>query len=78
MTDPDLRDVAIAEFMIKARAKFDAGIAEHNPKGDRNLTRLPASQLIGEVRNEIIDLWMYLAALEQRLLEEENLALEDD
>ena len=31
MTDPDLRDLAIAEFMIKARAKFDAGIAEHNP-----------------------------------------------
>jgi len=51
-----LRDAALARFAEKARAKYDAGQAEHKDfLGDR--------ACLGEVENEIMDLWFYVQAI---------------
>lgn len=65
-TDPELRDKAIQLFDEVARSKFDRGIREHNPTGDRPLSRLTVSELVDCTRDELIDAWFYLAALEER------------
>lgn len=65
--DERLRELALLEFITKARAKFDAGAAEHNPKGDRPLARLTPLQLNALAKEECIDQWMYLCAQEVQL-----------
>jgi hypothetical protein len=74
-TDPVLRDNAIRLFDEVARSKFDKGIQEHNPQGDRPLSRLTVGQLVDCARDELIDAWFYLAAIEER--EEFNLKKQD-
>jgi hypothetical protein len=67
MTDPVLRELALKEFAEMARQKFDSGIEEHNPNGDRNLSRLDPLDLIKQQKLEIIDAWYYTICLEKKL-----------
>ena len=55
---------ALAEFAVKARVKFKQGIEEHNPNGDKGLLRMSLNQKLTAIREEIIDLWFYVAAIE--------------
>ena len=68
ISDPDLRDAALEDFVRLAPAKFNKGMAEHNPDGDRGLMRMSPEQLIGSVKEELIDGWHYVAALEKQLI----------
>ena len=45
------------------RAKFNAGIQEHNPNGDKGLDRMSKAQKLKAVKEEILDLWFYVTAL---------------
>lgn len=65
--DEELRDEALASFAEKARAKFDAGVAEHNPDGDKGLWRMSLAEKMEACRDEVMDLWFYLHALEKKL-----------
>ena len=40
MKDEILMDFALKEFQSKAKAKFEQGIKEHNPNGDKGLERM--------------------------------------
>ncbi len=64
MTDPELRDLAIESFAREARAKFDAGMREHNPDGTKGLCKMSIEQLVACAKEECIDQWMYLTAIE--------------
>lgn len=70
--DEILMEVALADFAVKARNKFKAGIKEHNPNGDKGLSRMTADQKLKAIREECIDLWFYIASLEATLGEETN------
>lgn len=65
--DEQLRDEALASFAEKAKAKFDAGIAEHNPEGDKGMWKMSLTQKMEACRDEVMDLWFYLHALEKKL-----------
>ena len=64
MNDLILMEKALAEFAVKARVKFKQGIEEHNPNGDKGLLRMSLNQKLTAIREEIIDLWFYVAAIE--------------
>lgn len=55
-----IRDEAIARFTVVAKVKFDKGQAAH---GGCILDR----DLVGEIENEAIDLWMYVSALRRKM-----------
>lgn len=57
----DFRDKALKQFQELARIKFDKGQREH---GGNIIDRW----LINEAKNEVIDLWFYISALEQKLI----------
>ena len=46
ISDPELRDRALEDFVRLAPAKFNKGMAEHNPNGDRCLMRMRPEALI--------------------------------
>ena len=71
ITDPQLRDVALFDFIRLAPDKFNKGMAEHNPDGTRGLMRMSPLQLVESMEEEIIDQWHYVAAL-RRLLIDQN------
>ena len=77
ISDPELRDAALEDFVRLAPAKFNKGMAEHNPDGDRGLMRMSPEQLIGSVEEENIDQWHYLTAVKKQLadLRSENAEL---
>jgi hypothetical protein len=70
MTDEEIRDLAIKEFSTKAKAKFDAGILEHNPDGTKGLGRLSSLKIVQAAKEEAWDQIFYLTALEQQLIVE--------
>lgn len=67
ISDPELRDMALDDFVRLAPAKFNKGMAEHNPDGDRGLMRMSPEQLVDAIEEEIIDQWHYVAALKKQL-----------
>jgi len=71
-TDKQLLEIGMAKFGKEAVSKFLAGMAEHNPNGNKHLCRLSARQLLEQQKYEIIDQWFYLCALEQKLNEGEK------
>ena len=77
ISDPELRDAALEDFVRLAPAKFNKGMAEHNPDGDRGLMRMSPEQLVAAIEEEIIDEWHYVAALKKHLniLRNENTEL---
>ena len=76
MTDKEIKIRALAEFTREAPRKFDAGSAEHNPKGDKGLWRMSTAQLIKAQKEEQIDMWHYTVALEHKLKEQDALIIQ--
>tara|TARA_R110002020_G_scaffold2335_6_gene10790 strand:+ start:1857 stop:2069 length:213 start_codon:yes stop_codon:yes gene_type:complete len=70
MTDPEIKRLALANFVREAPKKFDVGMLEHNPKGDKGLWRMNASQLIDAAIEETIDQFHYLTVLKEKLKNE--------
>lgn len=66
-SDHELMEEALENFDEMAHAKFMAGIMEHNPDGDKGLARMKSDDLVLAVKEEIIDLWFYVAELEKRV-----------
>ena len=46
MTDEQIRDAGLTAFRMRAAEKFNLGIKEHNPNGDRGLIRMTRLQRI--------------------------------
>jgi hypothetical protein len=61
----DLRDAFIGRFVIEAARKFDAGQAEHDGRDDR--CNLIENISVEKLKEEVIDLWFYILALEEKL-----------
>lgn len=59
-TPEEFRDKALRDFQKLAKAKFDAGQKAH---GGNILNRW----LVNEAKNEVLDLWFYVCALEHKL-----------
>jgi hypothetical protein len=76
MNDQEIKLRALSEFTREAPRKFDAGSAEHNPKGDKGLWRMSTAQLINAQKEEQIDMWHYTVALEHKLKEQDALILQ--
>ena len=66
MTDEEIMEQALERFAKEAREKFMAGIREHNPDGSRGLSRMTLEQKLRSCREEVIDLWFYLNAMEEK------------
>ena len=69
MRDEDLMEDALTKFQSEAKSKFLKGILEHNPSGDKGLSRMHLLQKIDACKEEVIDLWFYLYAMEQDICE---------
>jgi len=65
MHDEDLMKLALLRFEKRARHKFLQGVQEHNPDGDKGLERMTLKQKVQACQEEVIDLWFYLASIEQ-------------
>lgn len=69
MRDEDLMEDALTKFQSETKSKFLKGILEHNPNGDKGLSRMHLLQKIDACKEEVIDLWFYLYAMEQDICE---------
>ena len=76
MTDPEIRDKALAEFTREAPRKFDSGIQEYNPDGTKGMWLMDEGQLTKSAKEEVIDLWHYLVVLEYKIKEQQALILQ--
>ncbi len=74
VNDEQLLDIGLANFAQEGCAKFMAGIAEHNPDGVTPLCRLSARDILYQQKQEVIDSWFYLCAMEIKLAELEEAA----
>ena len=70
MKDSELKRLALAHFVREAPKKFDVGTLEHNPKGDKGMWRMTATQLIDAAIEETIDQFHYLVVLKEKLKNE--------
>ena len=70
MTDPEIKRLALAHFVCEAPKKFDVGMLEHNPKGDKGMWRMTATQLIDAAIEETIYQFHYLVVLKEKLKNE--------
>ena len=68
MKDEQLMEDALEQFQFLARNKFMAGILEHNPDGTKGLSKMHLLQKIDACKEEVIDLWFYLYAMEQQVV----------
>ena len=59
-TPETFRDKAIADFNVMAKAKYDKGQVEHGGF-------LVARADFDDMEEEIVDLWVYVRAMRQRL-----------
>ena len=76
MNDQEIKLRALSEFTREAPRKFDAGSAEHNPKGDKGLWHMSTAQLIRAQKEEQIDMWHYTVTLEHKIKEQDALILQ--
>ena len=67
MTDPEIKRLALAYFVREAPKKFDVGVLEHNPNGDKGMWRMTLEQLVDSAIEENIDQFHYLVVLKQKL-----------
>lgn len=68
MNDEELKKLSHEQFATEASAKFDAGMREHNPNGDKGLMRMTPLALANSIAEEVIDQWHYVTALRQRII----------
>ncbi len=64
MTDEQIRDAGLTAFKLRAAEKFNMGIKEHNPNGDKGLIKMTDLQRIKAAQEECMDLWFYLYTME--------------
>lgn len=64
MTDEQIRDAGLTAFRMRAAEKFNLGIKEHNPNGDRGMMKMTQLQRIKAAQEECMDLWFYLYTME--------------
>ena len=64
MTDEQIRDAGLTAFRLRAAEKFNMGIKEHNPNGDKGMIKMPQLQRIKSAQEECMDLWFYLYSME--------------
>tara|TARA_R100000808_G_scaffold1169_2_gene5519 strand:- start:11825 stop:12043 length:219 start_codon:yes stop_codon:yes gene_type:complete len=69
MSDEEIRDDALVAFSLRATAKFNSGIREHNPNGDRGMMKMTQLQRIKAAQEECMDTWFYLYSMEIAELE---------
>ena len=62
--DVMLMNNAMEEFKERFTNKFMTGILEHNPDGDKGMVKMSIDEKIKEAKNEVLDLWAYLHAME--------------
>ena len=67
MTDPEIKRLALAHFVREAPKKFELGMLEHNPNGDKGMWRMTTEQLIDSAIEETIDQFHYLTVLKLKL-----------
>ena len=67
MTDPEIKRLALAHFVREAPKKFELGMLEHNPNGDKGMWRMTLEQLVDSAIEENIDQFHYLVVLKQKL-----------
>ena len=67
MTDPEIKRLALELFVREAPKKFDVGMLEHNPNGDKGMWRMTLEQLVDSAIEENIDQFHYLVVLKQKL-----------
>ena len=46
MTDEQIRDAGLTAFRMRAAEKFNLGIKEHNPNGDKGMMKMTQLQRI--------------------------------
>lgn len=64
MKDEILMEKALADFAVKARLKFELGIEEDNSSGDKGLALMTFHQKITAMKEQCIDLWFHISAVE--------------
>ena len=64
MTDEQIRDAGLTAVRMRAAEKFNLGIKEHNPNGDKGMIRMTQLQRIKAAQEECMDLWFYLYTME--------------
>jgi len=64
MTDEQIRDAGLTAFRMRAAEKFNLGIKEHNPNGDRGMMKMTQLQRIKAAQEECMDTWFYLYTME--------------
>ena len=64
MTDEQIRDAGLTAFRMRAAEKFNLGIKEHNPNGDRGMMKMTQLQRIKAAQAECMDTWFYLYTME--------------
>lgn len=68
MKDQELRDQARELFTKEFTEKFNKGIREHNPDGDKGLWRMSKEQLVRAILEEVYDLFAYTFTLGLKIL----------
>ena len=64
MTDELIRDAGLTAFRMRAAKKFNLGIKEHNPNGDKGMMKMTQLQRIKAAQEECMDTWFYLYTME--------------
>jgi len=70
MTDPEIKRLALELFVREAPKKFDKGMIEHNPTGDKGMWKMSLEQLVDSALEENIDQFHYLTVLRLKLKNE--------
>tara|TARA_B100000700_G_C15037938_1_gene853714 strand:- start:93 stop:338 length:246 start_codon:yes stop_codon:yes gene_type:complete len=73
MKDPEIKRHALELFIKEAPKKFEVGMMEHNPKGDKGMWRMTTEQLVDSAIEETIDQFHYLYVLKEKLRREREL-----
>lgn len=60
------------EFDTQFTKKFNNGIREHNPTGDKGLWKMPILALINSVKEEVHDLLSYVTVIEKKILADQT------
>lgn len=72
MRDEQIRDLIRREFDTQFTKKFNNGIREHNPTGDKGLWKMPILALINSVKEEVHDLLSYVTVIEKKILADQT------
>ena len=72
MRDEEIRDLIRQEFDAQFTKKFNNGIKQHNPTGDRGMWLMPILALINAAKEEVHDLLSYVTVIERKILADQT------